>query len=124
MSSSLRSFVVRAAVVRRGGGDVEPHRDISFSCQHRARERTEERLFTLLRCIATGDGRTDTGITSERRPPREREGREGERRERRSFVFRSLNRLRFLSGGHTKQFGRNKSQKTERPNDRSIDRKE
>ena len=71
-------------MVRRGM-DVEPHRDISFSCQHSEPGSREERkagLLTLLRCIATGGRRTEgRGRTqelpaqtpqSERRPPRER----------------------------------------------------
>ena len=69
MSYLSAAAVARVSVRRRGGGRVkegmfEPHRDISFSCQHgRARERREERLLTLLRYnyIAREDGRRTDG---------------------------------------------------------------
>ena len=121
---------------RREGRDVEPHRDISFSCQHRAREPTnerrkegrkegrKERLLTLLRYIAADGRRADDGHRNYQRrrggrPPREREG-NGVR----PFVFRSLNRLRFLSGRRGGQGTQNNSvaTKAKRRNDRPIDR--
>ena len=147
MSYLSAAAVARVSVRRRGGGRVkegmfEPHRDISFSCQHgRARERREERLLTLLRYnyIAREDGRRTDGhrnyqskadAADLRGSERAREGR------RSSFVFRSEPQptpfpvreagrgraSRSRQGRHAKQFGRNKSQKTKRPIDRSIDR--
>ena len=118
----------------RRGMDVEPHRDISFSCQHSEPGSREERkagLLTLLRCIATGgrrtDGaRTDTGITradaAERAQTSEGEKEREDRERRRSFSEASTDSVSCQGGraraGHTKQFGRNKSQKD--GNDRST----
>ena len=113
----------------RRGMDVEPHRDISFSCQHSEPGSREERkagLLTLLRCIATGGRRTDGHRNYPRRRRRasaDLRGREREDRERRrSFSEASTDSVSCQGGraraGHTKQFGRNKSQKD--GNDRST----
>ena len=112
-------------------GDVEPHRDISFSCQHSEPGSREERkagLLTLLRCIATGGRRTEGRGRTQELPAQtpqsaDLRGREREDRERRrSFSEASTDSVSCQGGraraGHTKQFGRNKSQKD--GNDRST----
>lgn len=115
----------------RRGMDVEPHRDISFSCQHSEPGSREERkagLLTLLRCIATGGRRTEGRGRTQELPAQtpqsaDLRGREREDRERRrSFSEASTDSVSCQGGraraGHTKQFGRNKSQKD--GNDRST----